>query len=359
MLAAALLAGCGGTAAPDPAPSAIPSPPTAEERIERTLDARARSIERRRGALGVRSVSSEIEGLDLRGRSARVQMRLSYRVAGVTGEFGSARTLVLRRKGQRWQVERTVGRRDAEPWEVDDYRRGRTPHFVVWTPKGVDVPVDALEAGYARLGASLDGLRRRYLVVIARDGERARRITGRIEGLESLTALTDTQVSVAGAAERVDAIRSQRLIIVAATFAISGPENQEQVVTHELAHAVLAPRTSARTPGWLVEGVALVLSGDDRRSEYFGYRTVPTLAGLAAPDAIGRLTGRAQAVGYATASAAAFYLADTYGMDSLLELLAAFNRERLRGQAGDPELTDRALQRVLGIGIDELQERLG
>jgi hypothetical protein len=363
-LALVLLAGCGGSGpgpGPGPGPSATPRPPTDEELIARELERRAHGLELRVHGLGVRRPAYDVERLEVRGRRADVRARLSYRVAGVGGDFGSRRSLVAHRRGGRWRLSGPLGDRDAEPWEVDDYGRVRTPHFVIWAPDGIEPPVDALETGYERLGDALRGedLERRYLVVLARDGDRARSITRRIEGLESLTALTDTQVSIGGPAERVREVRSQRLIIVASAFAQTDPASQEQVITHELSHAVLAPQTSTRTPAWLTEGIAMYVSGDDRRGEYFALAAVPTLAGLAAPDAIGRLVGEAQRAGYATASAAAFFIADRYGDDALLDLLDAFNSPRLRGVRGDPALTDRAMRRVLGVGLEEFQRMLG
>lgn len=358
-LLALALAGCGGDA-PGPRPGPAPQPPSDAELIGALLDRRAERLGGEVKGLGVRDARYVVEDIDARRRTARVRARLEYGVRGLEGEFGTRRTLVVRRAGGNapWRYAKTLGTRAAEPWEVDEYRRERTPHFVVWVPAGVDAPVEALEAGYARLGEVLDGLERRYLVVVARDGDAARAITREIRGLESLTALTDTQVSVAGRAQRVEAVRSQRLIVVASAFAASADPGQ--VVTHELAHAVLAPQTSARTPSWLNEGIALVLSGDDRRTEYLtGFTAVPTLAGLSAPDAIARLTGDAQAAGYATASAAGFAIVERYGEDALLELLAAFNRADVRGAAGDPRTTDRALRAALGVGLAELERGLG
>ena len=361
MLAALALAGCGGAGDPDPAPTPAPRPPTDEELIGRIVDRRAEEIGRRVRGLGVRRTRYAIERVDVRGRSARVRARLVYGIAGLQGDYGSRRTLVARRRAGRWRLGRPLGARDAEPWEIDDYRREPTRHFVVWAPRGVEVPAEALEAGYARLREVLDGeeLDRRYLVVLARDGAAANRITRRITGVESLVALTDTQVAIGGTAERVREVRSQRLIVIASAFALTDPASQQQVITHELAHAVLAPQTSTRTPAWLTEGIALYLSGDDRRPEYFALPVYPTLAGLSAPDAIARLQAERQRAGYATASAAAFFIADTYGPDALLKLLEAYNSPRLRGLRGDPRLTDKALRRVLGVGLAELQRTLG
>lgn len=383
LLALVLFAGCGDkTKPPAPTPTPSPRPPTDTELIGRLLQQRADALAdgrigafaatstrgrlaarvgRRVGPLGVRGPRYRIVQVRVKGRTARVDARLAYRVAGVRGDFGSLRTLRAVRDGGEWRLDRALGARNAEPWELGAYRRVRSEHFVVWTPPGVDAPVRTLEAGYGRLAAALSEgrLRRRYLVVVARDGMAARRLTRRIAGLESLTALTDTQVSVRGDAQRVTAVRSQRLLVNQTTFGALDPASQEQVITHELTHAALAPVTSGRVPSWLVEGVALYVSGDDRRDFYFSLGTVPTLAGLSAPDAIARLTGDDQRDAYATASAAAHYIADTYGRDKLLELYLAFRRPGLRGERGDPELTNRALKRVLGVSIDELQRSLG
>ncbi|MGI8624802.1 MAG: hypothetical protein ACR2NB_15280 [Solirubrobacteraceae bacterium] len=263
----------------------------------------------------------------------------------------------------RWRVERAAGSRSADPWEVDAYRRERSAHFVIWTPAGVPAPVDALEAGYARLRAVLDRgrLRRRYLVVVARDPERGRRLTRHIRGLDTLTTLTDTQVRFQGPAARVTAIDSQRVVVIASRFAAAGPTVQQTAVTHELTHAALAPATSGRVPGWLIEGIALYTSQDDRRAEAAAdtkLGTAPTLRELSAPDAVGRLEGDAQSAAYAVSSAAAYAIAERHGRAGLLALLEAYSSPRLPGRAGDPRLTDRALRRVLGTRLDDLQASL-
>ena len=42
---------------------------------------------------------------------------------------------------------------------------------------------------------------------------------------------------------------------------------RRKVVAHELVHAALANRTSARTPPWLYEGIAMYASGDNRSGD--------------------------------------------------------------------------------------------
>ena len=144
------------------------------------------------------------------------------------------------------------------------------------------------------------------------------------------------------------------------------PPARERVVTHELTHAALADTTSGRTPAWLVEGVALYVSGDRRtadasrlvRGDVAGFSAAQasaahralSLDALARPGAIGRLRGTGQAAAYAFSSAAAFRIAERYGRARLLRLYQAFNDEELRGRPG-PAVADRAARRVLGTSI--------
>ena len=81
-----------------------------------------------------------------------------------------------------------------------------------------------------------------------------------------------------------------------------------------------------------------------------------TLTALSQPDAIGRLSGKAQSAAYAYASAAAFYINDRFGRRKLLRLYDAFNREALAGEG--PELADQAVRAVLGMPLTRLERDL-
>jgi hypothetical protein len=220
------------------------------------------------------------------------------------------------------------------------------------------VPVNqlgvALEDGYATMSDLLTRgrLRRRYLVVVAAGSEQARALTVQIRGVETLAALSDASVIQRGSAARTTKVGSVRLVVVWPPFSALDPVGRRRVVTHELTHAALTGATSGRTPAWLVEGVALYVSGD-RRAAPPG----ADLAALSRPDAIARLSGRAQATAYHAGSAAAYAIADRFGHERLLELYEAFNDPDLRGRAG-PRLVDRALRRELGITLEELSSAL-
>jgi hypothetical protein len=373
-LAVVLLAGCGGggngRTTTDPAKDTRAKPDT-ERELREALAVRARRDARRARGLGIRDVHYVIGEGDVDDSRATLRVRLTYGVRGVAGSFASPRTLEMQRSGGRWRVSRQRSRRQRAPWEVGRFRRVSTSHFVVWAPRSVD-PVaggltDALEAGYERVrGVIAKGhLRRRYLVVVAGDAAQARRITSAIRGLSSLTALTDTEVRQAGPAQRVRSVASQRLLVLWPAFTALPPESQQIVVTHELTHAALAPATSGRTPSWLTEGLALYVSGDRRVGEAAqlvggaqasAVRRSLTLTALSDPDAIGKLSGKAQSAAYAYASSAAFYINDRFGRGKLLKLYDAFNRESLTGEGADA--ADQAVRKVLDMPLTRLERDL-
>jgi hypothetical protein len=209
-------------------------------------------------------------------------------------------------------------------------------------------------------------LRRRYLVVVAADARQARSLTELIEGVGGLAAISDAEVREEGKAQQVSEVVGQRLLVVWPQFVEADLEGRLRVVTHELTHAALAGVTSGRTPSWLLEGIALYVSGDRRVGEAAqlisggGSRAVRralTLSGLSEPDAIARLGGAGQSAAYAYSSAAAFYLADRFGPKRLLRLYEAFNDEDLPGDGG-VETTDAALRAALRRPLARLERDL-
>jgi hypothetical protein len=141
------------------------------------------------------------------------------------------------------------------------------------------------------------------------------------------------------------------------------------VIAHELTHAALARRTSGRVPAWLVEGIAMYASGDERsanagallaggRLKAAGEQTAAerelSLARLARPDAMNRLAPIPLAVAYSFASAAAFAIAADHGRSALLRVYDAFGDERIHGRPG-PRLDDRVMRRVLHESLRSVQ----
>jgi hypothetical protein len=304
-------------------------------------------------------------------------VRARYGIAGAEGRFEAVRQLSARKTQRGWRVVRDAGDRQRQPWELARFRAGRSRHFVVLASGPTPGLLEAFESGYGKLRTDLRGatLRRRYLVVVARDGAMAKALTSRIRGVETLAAISDSAVRETGPAKKVTGVVSQRVLVVWTHFAALDQAGQERVATHELTHAALAAQSSGRTPAWLLEGIALWTSGDRRSTdaarllegsrpvngatvaEMAAARRTLDLSRLAKPDAIARLDHLRQAAAYAYSSAAAFYVADHYGARKLLALYGAFNDEKLTGPEG-VALSDKATRRVLHVSLATLDRRI-
>ena len=180
---------------------------------------RDREAARNARGLGLRDVELAVDSADVSGRDATLRVRRALR------RPRRPRPLRHRAPDRRAAHRRPAGgcgaspaRRERHPWEVGRVRARRSRHFVVLAPRGLELGalVDALEGGYARMGTVLrkPRLRRRYLVVVAAGTQAARSLTERIRGVESLAAISDTEVQEAGSARRVTAVVSQRLVVV-------------------------------------------------------------------------------------------------------------------------------------------------
>ena len=126
-------------------------------------------------------------------------------------------------------------------------------------------------------------------------------------------------------------------------------------------------RRGAR-PAWLVEGIALYVSGDRRVGAAARYaaarrrrpsaRRALTLTGLSAPGAIGRLGGDGQSAAYAYSSAAAFYDRRALRPQALPAALRRLQRREVDCSRQGAELTAAAVRKTLGIALLELERDL-
>jgi hypothetical protein len=122
-------------------------------------------------------------------------------------------------------------------------------------------------------------------------------------------------------------------------------------------------------PAWLVEGIAMYASGDQRSAnagallaggklkvadQQTAAERELSLARLARPDAMNRLSPIPLAVAYSYASAAAFAIATDHGRSALLRLYDAFGDERIPGRPGR-RLEDRVTRRVLHESLHDVE----
>lgn len=399
-----LLAGCGGHRHPTTAPAraATPQakearrPPDDSQQLEALLNARAmatmhgdaaalartsigaqrrrdRRVARAAAPLPIAHLKLIAQTTDLTGRRAVMHVEAIYAFSHVHSRFVRHSRITAVRTAAGWRVRRDLALGAKAPWELGRYTVRRSRHFLALAPRGLDVGslMDDLEQGRALMHRGLPEVRPpgRMLVLVARDGTDARALTRNVRSLNSLTAIAEAQVTLRGPARRVSWITGQRILVVWRAYGDRSSAERQMVIAHELTHAALARRTSGRTPAWLVEGIAMYASGDQRsanagallsgaRLEVAGQQSAAdrmlSLTRLARPHAMSRLAPIPLAVAYSFASAAAYAVAAEHGRSGLLRLYDAFNDERFRGHAG-PRLDDRVVRRVLHESLRSVQ----
>jgi hypothetical protein len=330
-----------------------------------TATGRQRAIDRRSarraGALSLQQVRFVADELQTSGNRATVTVALSYRVRGMKRPFRTARRVSVRKTGDRWLVTRDKPRREPLPWEVAAFRAHRTRHVVLLAPRGMEVGTlrSGLERAYREIRRDLPSrdLPPSVLVIAARDAGQAEDLTGRIA--KGIVAIANVSVEWGSPpALEVDRVLAQRLIVVVDRWETQPGFARDSTLVHEMTHTALDPDTSARTPPWLVEGLAMYVSNDDRSDEAqaraAGLGPSMKLSALCKPNSIFRLTGRDQGAAYAVSSAAAQAIVERHGNKGLFKLYDAFNDSRIPGRPG-AKTTNRVLRKTLGMSLAELQ----
>ncbi len=259
------------------------------------------------------------------------------------------------------------------PWEYTAYKARKSPHFLALAPKSLKVGslMTDLEKGYNRMKRGLPGVKapKKVLVIVARTGTDTKALTKDIKTLKSLTAVAENQYSTKGAAKRIDQIWGQRVFVLWRSYGNRGANERRMVVAHELVHTALASRTSARTPPWLTEGIAMFVSGDDRAgdagalisgrgvlkdpSKQGAAKKAMSLTRLSKPSALNNMSPVSLNFAYSYSSAAAYAIAEKHGRKGLLKLLSAYNSEKVKGKGS--KLTDRAVRRALKTSLSSLK----
>lgn len=401
--AAALLAGCGGHSRPAAAAAATPKaeakasrPPSDTDQLHALLNARAAATragdatalertstgrQRRRdgraaaaaGPLQLSHLAMTPQTTQVDGRRAVLHVETIYSFSGVRSLFVKHSRVTARRTAQGWRVtrERAVG--VMAPWELGRYTVRRSRHFLALSPHGLHVGslMSDLEHGRTEERHGLPSARPpgRMLVLVTRGSSDARALTRDVRALGSLTAMAESEVTFRGPARRVSVLSGQRIVVFWRAYGGRSTQERRMVIAHELTHAALARRTTGRTPAWLVEGIAMYASGDERAgdagallagarlrvaSQQSAADRVLSLARLARPRAMNRLSTIPLAVAYSFSSAAAYAIAAKYGRDGLLRLYKAFNDESIHGRAG-ARLDNRVTRHVLHESLRSVQ----
>jgi hypothetical protein len=328
-------------------------------------------------ALPLTSVKLRAKGTEISGDKAKLRVEMSYSFDGIDTYYFKTSSMTLAKTEDGWRVaddKPTYGL--LAPWEYKRYTARTSPHFLALAPRGMKVGslMTDLEKGYNRMRRGLPGVKapRKVLVIVARTGTDTKALTKDIKTLRSLTAVAENQYSTTGAAKRIDEVWGQRVFVLWRSYGNRSANERRMVVAHELVHTALASRTSARTPPWLTEGIAMYVSGDNRagdagalisgrgvlkdQSKQGAATRAMSLVRLSKPRALSNMSSVSLSFAYSYSSAAAYAIAEKHGRKGLLRLLSTFNSEKIKGTGS--RMTDRAVRRALHMSLSSLKREV-
>lgn len=210
-------------------------------------------------------------------------------------------------------------------WATGPVEVTRSPHFVALARPGLtnpEVVLELAERARSRLVPKLtlepDAA---HLVLLARNGAEFAEFINQSSaertprGGDSVSLAVARGVNRGRGPEERDMVANLSAIMGAARLSYEGRGgvSPEEVFQHELGHLALLRFNGNATPGWVVEGAAMYLSGE-RRVEQWRADVESNFAGLslAALNSAGSPDGRA----YGYANAAVLYLVEEYGADA-------------------------------------------
>jgi len=328
---------------------------------QRTRDRRAlANLE----ALPLERVELEPGDTEISGSRATMRAGMAYRIKGASRPFLTSREVVARKSSSGWKIVRDVPRYDALPWEVERYKATTGRNVVLLTPPGAEAGtlMPGLQSAYGRIARALPArdLPKRVLVIAASDAGEVKQLDGK--GVASaVVAMASVAVDYKpGGALEVERVLSQRMTIILDRYGRMPEQEREWTLAHEMVHTAMNPDTSGRTPIWIIEGVAMYVSGEDL-SGYTGAVAgeAPTLRQLSRQNALAKLSDAdAQSAAYVVASAAAEAIAGRKGNKGLFRFYEAFNDSTITGPPG-PRTTDKVLRKSVGMSLRELDAAIG
>lgn len=134
----------------------------------------------------------------------------------------------------------------------------------------------------------------------------------------------------------------------------TSPGYNQRMLAHELTHVALFSLSGARTPPFLVEGLADYVAEEDSVSILKdrlagGEPLSPTLSDLAEPGSFSVLLSTdAARLAYEISDTAVAWLQEEYGQNSTVELLREFKR-REGDEASQETIVDESFRAVLGV----------
>jgi hypothetical protein len=328
-------------------------------------------------ALPIDTVQLSADATELEGNRATLRVNMSYSFEGIETSYYKTSRMTAEKTPEGWRVSNdrpSAG--TLAPWEFTRYKARDSKHFLALAPRNVRVGklMTDLEKGRTTMRRGLPGVKppKKVLVIVARNGRDINALTKDRKTRRSLVAVAESQYATTGSAERVTRVWGERVFVMWKSYRAGSTADRRQVVAHELVHSALAHRTSARTPPWLYEGVALYASGDNRSGdagalisgrgvlrnsgEQARAKAAMSLAKLSRPRALEQMSSVGISFAYAYSSSTAYLIAQKHGRRALLRLLTAYNSEKNKGSGR--KLADRVVRRTLKKSLKTLESEV-
>lgn len=329
------------------------------------------------GELPISTIDLAAEATEIAGKRATLRVNMSYTFEGIETTYYKTSRMSAEKTPEGWRF--TNDRPSAgtlAPWEFTRYKARETKHFLALAPRNVRVGklMTDLEKGRTKMRRGLAGVKPpdKVLVIVARDGRDINALTKNRKTRRLLVASAESQYATTGSAQRITRVWGARVFVMWKSYRAGSTAERRQVVAHELVHSALAHRTSARTPPWLFEGIALYASGDNRSpdagaiisgrgvlrssTEQARAQAAMSLAKLSRPKALEQMSSVGISFAYAYSSSAAYTIAAKHGRKALLRLLTAYNSEKNKGSGR--KLADRVVRRTLKKSLKTLESEV-
>src|SRR4051794_2015878 len=230
-----------------------------------------RAIGRTKG-LPLGSVRMLARGTEVNGDQATMRVDLIYTFDGIHTEYVKTSRMSAQKTKDGWRIADDRPSNGAlAPWEYTTYKAHTSKHFLALTP-GTLKPgtlMKDLEKGRDKMKRGLPGVKapEKTLVIVARTGTDTKALTKNLHTLSAIIAVEESQVRVEGPARQVSNVSGSRVFVLWRSYRHGSAKQRQMVIAHELTHAALVWKTGGRVPAWLVEGIAMYVSGDKRGGE--------------------------------------------------------------------------------------------
>lgn len=265
---------------------------------------------------------------------ANATVEVVYRYEGLPAEnlFRFSMSYDLEERGGVWTVTAAepTGEVALPVWATGPIEAARSEHFLALHRPGLPKAKEALDVAEEARTSLAERLEAAEtdpvsLILLAGTDEEYAEFRGGPTQDGELAAAGFLFLPLSRAENRFMVVKSHRLVDegAPATFEDGLQAPPKIVFQHELAHLALTRLNGPYTPGWVNEGAAMYLSGEERLAVWKaglaggGFEGV-SIAAVANAEAL------ADGIQYAYANATVQYLVDTFGADRFFDFYGRF-----------------------------------